>query len=213
MQKQPNSCERKCFCKASGHNTELIVITGGPGAGKSAILEMAKKNFCSHVAVLPEAASIIFGGGFWRMKSVSAKSAAQRAIYHVQRELENLVLEDNRWALGLCDRGALDGLAYWPEEEKKFWLQVRSGLASELARYKMVVHLRTPTAELGYNFENDLRIESAEEAKIIDDKIQDIWSKHPRYFQVESSENFLTKAQQALALIESLVPSCCRLPN
>jgi len=39
----------------------LVVLTGGPGAGKTAFLEIARRNFCEHIAVLPEAASIVFG--------------------------------------------------------------------------------------------------------------------------------------------------------
>ena len=89
------------------HKAGLVVVTGGPGAGKTAIVEMAKKDFCQHVAILPEAASIIFGGGFWRLNTLNAKMAAQRAIFHVQREMEGLITSENRWALGLCDRGEI----------------------------------------------------------------------------------------------------------
>ncbi|MGH7283376.1 MAG: AAA family ATPase, partial [Polyangiaceae bacterium] len=67
-----------------------IVLTGGPGAGKTAILELARRHFGAKVEVLHEAASLIFSGGFPRRESVEARSAAQRAIYHVQVELENV---------------------------------------------------------------------------------------------------------------------------
>ena len=71
------------------------MLTGGPGAGKTAVLELALRSLCKHVAVLPEAAAIVFGGGFPRRTSVPARKAAQRAIFHVQRESERLVLEDD----------------------------------------------------------------------------------------------------------------------
>jgi predicted ATPase len=57
----------------------LVVLTGGPGAGKTALLEIARRNFCEHIAVLPEAVSIVFGGGFWRKETAPARRAAQRA--------------------------------------------------------------------------------------------------------------------------------------
>ncbi|MBL0889768.1 MAG: hypothetical protein IBJ19_04065 [Gemmatimonadaceae bacterium] len=38
-----------------------MVLTGGPGAGKSAVLELARLFFCDHVRRLPEAAGIVFG--------------------------------------------------------------------------------------------------------------------------------------------------------
>lgn len=52
-----------CECN-DVHKRKRIVLTGGPGAGKTALLELIRQSFCAHVKVLPEAASIIFGGGF-----------------------------------------------------------------------------------------------------------------------------------------------------
>jgi predicted ATPase len=213
MENKPSACENKCYCTKERHETGLVVVTGGPGAGKTAVLEMARKHLCRHVAILPESASLIFKGGFWRMDSEVAKAAAQRAIFHVQRELEGMILEDPRWALGLCDRGTLDGLAYWPSIEEQFWRQVGSGRATELSRYRAVIHLRTPSAENGYNYQNELRLETPEQAKKIDDHIAEIWSSHPRYVQIPSTPNFLVKAQQALAALENELPSCCRPPS
>lgn len=213
MNSQPVSCDKTCFCVLKHHQASLVVVTGGPGAGKTAILEMAKKNFCRHVVVIPESASLIFKGGFWRMDTVLAKSAAQRAIFHVQSELEGLAVQDGRWGMALCDRGTLDGLAYWPSSEETFWDQVGSGPASELIRYKAVIHLRTPSDAEGYNQQNELRIESSKEAQIIDERISAIWSKHPRYIQIPSSVDFLTKAKLALNAIEAELPSCCYPAN
>ena len=182
-------------------NTRLIVLTGGPGGGKTAVLEMAKKSLNNKTVVLPESASIIFGGGFWRVPSLSARAAAQRAIFYIQRELENLVCDEDSWECGLCDRGTLDGLAYWPTDEDKFWEMSQTNLEKELSRYYAVIHMRTPDDLNGYNLINSLRIENAEESKIIDDKIGLIWSKHPRYVEIHSTKNFLEKAEIALKYI------------
>ncbi|NNE16978.1 MAG: AAA family ATPase, partial [Myxococcales bacterium] len=101
-----------CTCGHRHHDTRLVAITGGPGAGKTAVLELALHSFCNHVGVLPEAASIVFGGGFPRHDSEVALRAAQRAIYHVQHEQEDLVMGEREVAVVLCDRGTVDGLAY-----------------------------------------------------------------------------------------------------
>ena len=53
-----------CICDEAGHRPRLVVITGGPGAGKTALLETVRYHFCQHVSVLPESASLIYGGGF-----------------------------------------------------------------------------------------------------------------------------------------------------
>ena len=181
--------------------TKLIVITGGPGAGKTAVLEMAKKFMQNQSTILPEAASIVFGGGFWRLPSLSAKTAAQKAIFHVQAQMENLVCEENKWQMALCDRGTLDGLAYWPKNEELFWQMSNTTMEKELSRYHAVIHLRSPSDLFGYNHENPLRIETADQSRTIDDRIADIWKKHPRYQVVLSSESFFTKAQTAIDMI------------
>ena len=205
-----NTCEKLCDCSTTNLKTQLIVITGGPGAGKTAVLEMAKKVLCQHIAILPEAASIVYGGGFWRFKSVSARLAAQKAIYHVQLEMENLVIAEQKWFVGLCDRGSLDSLAYWPEDEATFWKMSATDIVQEYKKYVAVIHLQSPTDGLGYNQRNPLRIESAVEAGEIDQKIAIAWGGHPNYVVIKSSEQFLTKAQSALQLIVKNIPSCCR---
>lgn len=210
MTGEPIVCQRRCSCLKETHTPKLVVVTGGPGAGKTAVLEMAKKVLCEHVAVLPEAASVVFGGGFWRLESVAAKTAAQRAIYHVQREMENLVLGESRWAIGLCDRGTLDGLAYWAGSRDEFFRMTGNRIEDEYSRYSAVIHLRSPSADLGYNHQNPLRIESAMQAKEIDDKIHNVWSGHPNYKLIESAENFLAKANRALEEIARNLPECCQ---
>ena len=200
----------RCECQASTHSTRLVVLTGGPGAGKTAVLEIARRNFCEHIAVLPESASIVFGGGFWRKETAPARRAAQRAIFHIQREMERLVIEEQNAAIGLCDRGTLDGLAYWPDSEEAFWRDVGASRESELERYAAVIHLKSPSETEGYNYRNPVRTESALEARRLDQKILESWNGHPRLFVVESTMDFLDKARTAMELVRTELPECCR---
>jgi predicted ATPase len=103
---------RPCKCREP-HAHRRIVLTGGPGAGKTAVLELIRQYFCAHVKVLPEAAGIVFGGGFPLGDALELRRAAQRAIFYVQRELE-AAGDANNPAIVLCDRGTVDGAAYWP---------------------------------------------------------------------------------------------------
>ena len=68
---------KPCDC-VERHAPRRVVLTGGPGTGKSAVLELIRLFFCEHVKTLPESA----------------------------------VNQDNR-AVVLCDRGTVDGAAYW----------------------------------------------------------------------------------------------------
>lgn len=186
------------------------MLTGGLGAGKTAVLEIARRNFCDHVQVLPEAASVVLGGGFPREASLPIRAAAQRAIYRVQRELERAAVELRRAGVVLCDRGTLDGLAYWPLDEERFFAELGTERGVELARYSAVIHLRTPAADGGYDHRNPLRIETAKEARAIDARLEQAWTGHPRRQIVEAEPDFLGKVARAVALIREQVPPCCR---
>jgi predicted ATPase len=197
-----------CEC-SDVHERRRVVLTGGPGAGKTALLELIRQYFCSHVKVLPEAASVIFGGGFPREDDDACRRAAQRAIYYVQRELE-VTGDSHNPAIVLCDRGTLDGLAYWPGRPDDFWAALGTSLDGELRRYDAVIHLRTPTAGGGYNHQNPLRTESADAAAAADTRIADAWAGHSRRFIVEPAANFLDKAAHALEMLRGELPVCCR---
>lgn len=198
----------QCDCHLT-HTQRRIVLTGGPGAGKTALLELIRHSFCSHVMVLPEAAGIIFGGGFPRTADPVHRRAAQVAIFHVQRQLEAIAGAHDA-ALVLCDRGTIDALAYWPGAPEEFWASVQSTFEAELARYDVVIHLRTPTPAEGYNHKNPLRTESPAQAAEIDERIALAWAPHPRRFLVPSSANFLDKAARALQILYDEIPPCCR---
>jgi len=194
-----------CPCGAV-HTPRFVVVTGGPGAGKTAVLELIRRTLCQHVKVLPEAAGIVFGGGFPRGDSPSARRAAQRAIFHVQCELEAATDVGNP-AIVLCDRGTVDSGAYWPGPGD-MWLELGTTLAAQQQRYASVIHLRTPVE--GYNHQNPLRTESSAEAGIIDERIAAVWTGHPNRQFVSATTDFLSKAQHAITLIRAELPECCR---
>lgn len=196
---------KPCDC-TERHVPRRVVLTGGPGAGKTAVLELIRLFFCEHVATLPEAAGIVFGGRFPRNHRDHVRQAAQRAIYHVQRELESTA-PDNA-AVVLCDRGTVDGAAYW-SGDGTLYASVGSTREAELTRYDTVIHLRTPSAR-AYNHDNPLRVESVEEASVIDARILAQWEGHPRRHVVEATSDFLSKASRVLALLRDEVPDCCR---
>lgn len=197
-----------CECRES-HRRRRVVLTGGPGAGKTAVLELIRQSFCEHVKVLPESASIVFGGGFPREDDLDCKRAAQRAIFAVQCELETAADVHNP-TIVLCDRGTLDGLAYWPGPLEDFWSSARTSLAEQLARYDAVIHLRTPALEMGYNHQNRLRTESATMAAEIDDRIMRAWAIHSRRSVVESTAEFIDKAARTIDILRSVLPECCK---
>jgi hypothetical protein len=190
---------------AASRTIPRIVVTGGPGGGKTAVLELARRELGPRVEVLPEAASIVFGGGFPRRLDTPARRAAQRAIYHVQTELERMANESSQALATLCDRGTIDGLAYWPGPWDAFFEELGTTLERELDRYVAIIHLRVPDATNGYHG-SALRIESAREAGEIDARLLEVWSRHPSRVVIDAGADFLQKAQRALEAIRRQLP-------
>lgn len=197
-----------CAC-ALDHPPKLVVVTGGPGAGKTAVLEVAQRQLCRHVVVLPEAASILWRGQFPRHGSVAGRRAAQRSIVRLQLEMQRMAIEEGGSALIVCDRGTLDGLAYWPGSEAEYFADTATTRAAELARYATVIHLQPPDADHGYTA-SPYRIETAAEAAVLDARIVEAWSGHPRRIIVPSNHDFLAKLGHTLGLLRDEVPACCR---
>jgi len=199
---------RTCRCEIA-HVPRMVVLTGGPGAGKTAALEVLQQETCRHVAVLPEVANMLWEGGFPRRSTVSAQRAAQRAITRVQIELQRLALEDPMTGLVVCDRGTLDGLAYWPGDPADYFADLGTTHERELARYATVIHMQSATRDHGYRT-SATRPETAEQAFAIDERILGAWANHPRRFVVETEREFLVKLDRVLALLRAEIPVCCR---
>jgi predicted ATPase len=197
-----------CACETHGR-PRVVVLTGGPGAGKTAVLEVIRRELCTHVVVLPEAASILWNGGFPRRHTLPARCAAQRSIVRLQIEMQRMVIEEGHAAVILCDRGTLDGLAYWPRTEPEYFAAFHSDRERELARYDAVIQLQPPTAAQGYRMEGP-RTETAAEAASIDVRIARAWSGHTRHVVVDNETDFLVKLQRTLDVIRAEVPACCR---
>ncbi|MDG2111663.1 MAG: AAA family ATPase, partial [Actinomycetota bacterium] len=62
-----------------------VVLTGGPGGGKTTAADLFRREIGDRVIVVPEAATLLFSGGFPRPDEPAAARSAQAAIYHVQR--------------------------------------------------------------------------------------------------------------------------------
>ena len=200
----PCRCDRSRLPQVA----DRVVLTGGPGGGKTAVLEVVRRHFCEHIVVLPEAASLVFGGGFPRLANDEARRAAQRAIFHVQLEMERVAATLGDVGLVLCDRGVIDGAAYWPAGVDGLFASVGTRRADVLGRYAGVIHLRTPDIA-GYDHSNPLRVESAADAATIDARIYDAWEGHPRRVVVSAEADFVHKLSAALDAIHAFLPPCC----
>lgn len=183
-----------------------IVLTGGPGGGKTTAADLLRRELGSRVVVVPEAATILFAGGFPRSTQRDANRSAQTAIYHVQRNLEDVQSALYSDRVLLCDRGTVDGAAYWQDGADSFFASVGTSFDAELARYDAVVFFET-AAVAGLSIEggNPVRCESLTQAVDLDARLRALWSRHPRFTLIPHSSSFIQKIVGALAVLERLV--------
>lgn len=180
-----------------------IAITGGPCAGKTALVNVLAMHFHKDLMPVEEAASFLFRSGFPRHSDFERKKCQERAIYFLQRELENLT-ELNPAAAGLlCDRGGLDSLAYWPDSSANFFKSVKSSLQEELERYDWVIHIDSaPPFELTCT---SLRTENAEESEALNEKVKQAWSAHPQRIILPSDLDFEGKTEVAVKVVSRIL--------
>lgn len=183
-----------------------IVLTGGPGGGKTTALDLIRREFNGKIASVPESATMIFSGGIERSSSTNVLRAQQTAIFNLQKHLEDIQRATHPECLVLCDRGTLDGLAYWPGSEDDFFTQMNSSMEEEFARYDAVIFFET-AAKSGESIRsnNPIRNESEQAAIALDKKLQNIWSQHPNFNLVGSSESFIRKVMFGIMTIENVI--------
>ncbi len=128
----------------------------------------------------------------------------------MQYELERIAVEDPGCEVVLCDRGTVDGAAYWPDGIESFWQETGMTREEQLLRYDAVIHLMTPPAGEGYNHRNPQRVETPEQAALIDHRLATAWAGHPHRFVAPWTEDFVSKLSLSLALIRDLLPESCR---
>jgi predicted ATPase len=188
-----------------------IVLTGGPGGGKTTAADLFRRELGERVVIVPESATILFAGGFPRSTQIDAQRAAQAAIFHVQTNLEDVQSAQFPDRVLLCDRGTIDGAAYWPNHERDFFECMGTTFERELQRYDAVVFFET-AAIAGASIEggNPVRTESLNEAVELDARLRKLWSRHPRFMLVPHHPSFLRKITVGLAMLESIVAQLAR---
>ena len=185
---------------------KMIVITGGPCAGKTSALTELRRRFCSDVEFVPEAATdlILDGIAPWTCDSWLE---FQTHVMQLQLKREAAAVS-GAYTLVICDRGVCDSRAYLTEDEYEQALAA-NGLTCEtaLARYDAVFHLESaakgdPAAYTQAN--NKARFENVEEAAEADDRIAAAWADHPNLMRIPYNPDFNAKMDTLAHAIEQL---------
>jgi len=190
-----------------------IVLTGGPCAGKSTLAEMLSRAFQNSLMNVPEAASLLFSGGFPRFTNTESRKATQRAIYRVQGELENSYASQFPTLALVLDRGTIDGAAYWPDGPDAYFAAMGTTLEMELARYDRVIYLESADEKdyEAHRAANPNRNEDWEEARRLDRETFKLWSRHPYFIMIRNQRSFAHKVSEVLGVVAGSIQE--RVPN
>ena len=183
-----------------------VVLTGGPGGGKTTAADLYRREIGESVVVVPESATLLYSGGFPRHGSNGVRRATQKAIYHVQTNLEDAHYSQYNTRVLLCDRGTIDGAVYWPDDPASYFLALETSLERELERYDAVIFFETAAVgNITIEGGNPIRIETNEEAVILDRKLKALWSLHPRFVFVPHDTSFIKKIYGGLEVLTQIV--------
>jgi hypothetical protein len=189
-----------------------IVLTGGPGGGKTTLIEQLARDpaWAGRFAALPEAIHNM------RFANISVREKLfQRVMVHLQTALEDgldraLGSDDPRAIL--CNRGTLDPLAYWldrgwPEDE--FFAFTGTKREEHYQRYTAVIHLVTAAdgATTHYaKWPDAHRPEQIEDAIRLDGLLHQVWRDHPHYYRVDNEgRDWAAKLEAARAILSDLL--------
>jgi predicted ATPase len=184
-----------------------IVLTGGPGGGKTTAVDLYRRELGERVVVVPEAATMLFSGGFPRVDEPSARVSVQLAIYSVQRNLEDVQAARFPDRVLLCDRGTVDSAAYWPKTaEGEFFHHIDGTLEAELARYDAVLFFESAAVgNISIEGGNPTRAENLAEARALDRVLRELWSRHPRFIHIPHRRSFMSKIMAGLDALKLLL--------
>ncbi len=177
-----------------------VVLTGGPSSGKSTICKKLKAIYSTKIHVCPEAAEMIFRGGFPRLEDAIGLTERQYAIFHVQMALTNMAEVLNPQAeILLFDRGLLDGLCYWPNSWDNFADKMRIHIPTTRDEYQLILQLGVAHQE---DYQNTaFRPEDQQTSLDMEEKLKTIWQEHPNYHFIPYTLDLEDKTNLCLELI------------
>jgi predicted ATPase len=164
-----------------------VVLTGGPCAGKTVCLRALADTFGPDIWTVPEAATLLLAEFPRPAAGLSPEwvVAFQEAVLDRQLVLEEggeRQAREQGARLLVCDRGLLDGAAYWPGGRSAFLAHFGLELQACLVRYRKVIHLESLAVAHPEYFGtagNQLRYEMLEEAREREQAVEAAWQDHP----------------------------------
>ena len=194
----------------------MIVLTGGPCAGKSTAIREIKTHFETlgyTVLCIAETATelIVSGVAPWTTNTNFDYQLGQFKLQQAKEEVYLAAAHNmpDKNILIICDRGLMDNYAYTSASDMERILEdVGLSPLEVQSRYDAVFHLET-AAKGGDNLygldTNAARTETADEAINLDNSIIRAWTGHPHFRIIASSQDFDDKLRTLIREIEAFL--------
>ena len=195
-----------------------VVLTGGPCAGKTRCLRAIRARFGEQVVTLPESATLLLDSGVpppGHERILTSQDEwvrnFQAAIVAIQRTLEETcerLAQSCGARLIVCDRGVLDGAAYWPGGRQAFLHHFGMTAEACFARYHRVLHLQSLADAKPHLYgpeNNAIRYESVADALRVEQAVRAAWQGHPGLIVIPAEEEIQTKISRALEYVRELL--------
>lgn len=185
----------------------VIALTGGPCAGKSTALSKIEHLLTSlnyNVLIIPESSTELLSNGITIKKLGNFEF--QKLLLKHQLQKEEIYLTAANLLKGktviICDRGTIDSKAYVGSKSfNKILKNLKLNESQLMNRYDAVIHLKTAAdgAEEFYSNENNpARYETAEQARLIDNEILNVWTGHSKLKIISNDGGFSKKIDDVL---------------
>lgn len=181
-----------------------IVLTGGPGAGKTCISSKLATDAPSRFVRVPEAATQVYEAlrTRWDQLTAAGRRHVQRKIYQIQRIQEEEAATAAAGKTLLLDRGTIDGAAYWPDGPEDYWHELGIDPQHEMDR----IWLESCAAIGLYDGDvtNAARFEDEQAAIETGKRLHDLWADHRNFHVVKAYPNLEDKLAAVRGLVEEL---------
>ena len=185
-----------------------IVLTGGPGSGKTVVSSAIGRSDPRRYVAVPEAATQVYSASKtrWDLVGEVGRRELQRRIYHLQRKQEDAVEAVHPDKTVIFDRGTIDGAAYWPDGPENYWADLETTLEAELSRYDMVIWMQTAASIGIYDGaeSNSVRFENAVEAVQAGERLAMLWGAHKCFVRVDAMPSLKEKISAVRAVLEGV---------
>lgn len=197
-----------------------IVLTGGPCAGKSEVLEKIVARYGEKVVIVPEIATKVLsvpyeeGGVGIPGKDLDwspewQEKFQEKVIFEqlwAEEDAEDLAENSKENKIIICDRGVLDGAAYTIGGRNEFIKNFLLSLSKCLGRYDKVIHLNSLATDRPETYKelqksNPCRFEAIERARELDQNIAEVWMDHQDYRRIKSCDDIKEKVKQCFDMI------------